>query len=135
MPLFGGGKKHKKKLSRKEMLNDAFSIQLNPTARDRAAAIKDAAKEAAVTKLERDKKHRQEREEAVEKAEAIKAAALERRGKAAAEQKQKDLATQQRRDAAAEQRSACTCRKTTLDNQGKCTRCHKKPASRSRRRR
>ncbi len=78
MPIFGGGKKPKKP-SRKKRLQGAFSIQVSPTARDKAAAAKEAAKDAAIRTLAREKKKEAERAAAVEKADALKEAALEQR--------------------------------------------------------
>ncbi len=133
MPIFGGGKKPKKP-SRKKRLQGAFSIQVSPTARDKAAAAKEAAKEAAIRTLAREKKKEAERAAAVEKADALKEAALEQRRIAAEEEEARQEAAAAR-EARAAQRSACTCRRPTVGKDGKCVRCRKKPAGRTRRRR
>jgi hypothetical protein len=132
MPLLGGKKKPKKQ-SRKKQLKDAFDIQLNPTARDRAAAAKDAAQDALIARVKREKKTAAARQVLVEKAEAIKEAADKREEeRKAAAKRAASAAAQAKRGTEPEQRTACTCRKPRLDRQGKCTRCHKKPASRRR---
>lgn len=134
MRLFGGGKP-KKKLSNKKQLKNAFDIQLNTTARDRAAMAREAAKDKAIAILAREKKKQAERDAMLERAEALKAAALERREKAARDAAAKRRAAKDRADEVAAQRQACTCRKPRLDKQGKCTRCGKKPGGPVRRRR
>ena len=126
MRILGGGKKPKK-LTRKQQLKDAFDIQLNPTARDKAAA----AKEALIRKLAGEKKKEAARQAMVDKADALKAAALERRE--AEQQRQLRASRQRNQRENTEQRTACTCRKPTLKG-GKCTRCRKKPAAPTRRR-
>ena len=132
MPIFGGGKKPKKP-SRKKRLQGAFSIQVSPTARDKAAMAREAAKDAAIRTLAREKKKEAERIAAVEKADALKEAALEqRRLREEAAQAREEAAAA--REARAAQRSACTCRKPVLDKNGRCTRCHKNPSGRTRRR-
>lgn len=124
MPLFGGSKKP----SRKKRLQAAFSEPQVPTARERLAWKREEAKDALIAKLAREKKNAEERQAAVDKADAIKAKALAKREAAEKAAKKKKPA------AAAAERTACTCRRPTLDRAGKCRRCHKFPASRRRRR-
>ncbi len=133
MPIFGGGKKPKKP-SRKKRLQGAFSIQVSPTARDKAAMAREAAKDAAIRTLAREKKKEAERIAAVEKADALKEAALKlRRLREEEAQAREDAAAA--REARAAQRSACTCRRPAIGSDGKCVRCRKKPAFGGRRRR
>jgi len=126
MPIFGGGRKSKK-LRGKKGLKDAFDIQLTPTARDRAAAAKEAAKDAAIRALAREKKREAERQELVDRAEAIKAGARKRIEERQAAAK----AAKAARNREPEGKTACTCKKPTLRN-GKCTRCKLPPAGRRR---
>jgi hypothetical protein len=132
MPLFGGGKPKTKKLRGKKGLKDAFDIPLHTTVRDRAAMAKEAAQEAAVRTLAREKKKEADRQAAVDKAEALKTAALARREARERETRRKRDARKRQQEEALEQRTACTCRRPTLDKNGKCTRCHKTPATRRR---
>lgn len=122
MGLFGGKKQ------------TAFEIQLNPTRRDKIAERRAAAADRAIAILAREKKKQAGRDALLEKAEAIKKRAQKREDdRAAAEKRKTDAAAKARRAKEPEGRTACTCRKTRIGRDGKCVRCHKKPASGRRR--
>ena len=124
MPLFGESRKNEKS-TRKARLNRAFDIQLTPTARDKAAAAKEAAKDKIIATVAREKKKQEARDQAVAAAEALKERALARKEAAAKKPPQK-------KQRATQEKMACTCRKPTLGRDGKCRRCHNLPASRRR---
>src|SRR6478752_9401581 len=127
MGIFGGN-------SRKKRLKKAFDIPLHTTARDRAAARREAAKDRLIAIAAREKKKQAKRDEMVAKADALKEAALERKRAADAEVARKKRVAEQLRRARAEERERCTCRKPVLDSSGKCRRCHRVPAGKTRRR-
>lgn len=131
---FFGGKPKKKKLSRNQKLKEAFSTEISESKlRGMSRQAREAAIEGALRRVERrvDAETQRRVAEAEERAARIFAAR-----EAAAEQRRQQRASRaQKRRENAEERTACTCRKPAIGKDGKCTRCRKKPAGRTRRRR
>jgi len=112
-------------------LRGAFSIPLSePRWKTALRGGKDAAKEKAISKVER--KVHPSTLAAIEEAEQRAAAVLQRKAEAEEVKQKKRAAAEQEKQQKAAQRQACTCRRPQLDKNGKCRRCKKFPGVKKR---